>query len=366
MNILWLSWKDRENPLAGGAEVVAHELASRLVKDGHAVTFVTAGFKGAAPETAINGYRIVRVGGRVSVYVKAWRWYKAHGRGQYDLVIDECNTIPFFAKFYTRTRTVMFFHMLCRDIWFHELPQPLSTTGYLIEPLYLRLLSALLAITISESTRQDLMRHGFKEANISVISEGIELEPFADLSTIKKFAEPTMLSLGAMRAMKQTLDQVVAFEIAKETIPNLKLKMAGDKGGSYANKVLEYINSSPHKADIQVLGRVTKAEKIALMQQSHVITVTSIKEGWGLIVTESNSQGTPAVVYNVDGLRDSVRDGVSGLVVQTNTPQGLADSMGRLFKDPKYYAQLRLAGWQWSKEITFDRSYKDIKRAISV
>ena len=39
MKILWLTWKDRKNPLAGGAEVVNEELAKRLVKDGHEVIF---------------------------------------------------------------------------------------------------------------------------------------------------------------------------------------------------------------------------------------------------------------------------------------------------------------------------------------
>ncbi len=366
MNILWLSWKDRENPLSGGAEVVAHELAGRLVKDGHAVTFVTGGFKGGAPEAAIDGYRVVRVGGRYDVYVHAWFWYLRYGRGQYDLIIDECNTVPFLAKLYVRTRTVMLYHMLCRKIWFYELPQPLSTIGYYIEPLYLRLLSNLPAITVSESTRRDLLRNGYKKDNISVISEGIELQPVADLINIEKFNEPTMLSLGAMRAMKRTLEQVKAFEIAKGTVPALKLKMAGDIAGSYAKGVLEYIAGSPYKDDIEVLGRVTKAQKLILMQRAHLITVTSVKEGWGLIVTEANSQGTPAIVYDVDGLRDSVRDGVSGLVVQTNTPRALADSIGQLLNDPEYYARLRLAGWQWSREITFDRCFQDIKRALSL
>jgi glycosyltransferase involved in cell wall biosynthesis len=366
MNILWLSWKDRANPLSGGAEVVTDELARRLTSDGHVVTLLTSGFAGAPPKTKTGGYRVVRVGGRFSVYLQAWRWYRKYGHGKFDLVIDECNTIPFGAKLYARTKTIMFFHMLCREIWFYELPQPVSTLGYLIEPLYLRLLSRMPVITVSESTRQDLLRHGFKPDRIKLISEGIEISPVADLALIQKFAEPTMLSLGAMRAMKRPLDQVKAFEFAKLTIPKLKLKLAGDNTGPYARRVLDYINSSPHKSDIEVLGRVTKAQKVALMQQAHVITVTSIKEGWGLIVTEAASQGTPAVVYDVDGLRDSVKDGITGLVVSTNTPQALAAKLARLLKDPGQYAKLRLAAWTWSRDITFERSYSEFMRALSL
>ena len=39
MRILWLTWKDKKNPLAGGAEVVNEELAKRLADDGHEVFF---------------------------------------------------------------------------------------------------------------------------------------------------------------------------------------------------------------------------------------------------------------------------------------------------------------------------------------
>ena len=49
------------------------------------------------------------------------------------------------------------------------------------------------------------------------------------------------------------------------------------------------------------------------MAEAHVLLMTSVREGWGLVVTEANACGTPAVVYNVPGLRDSVRNEETGL-----------------------------------------------------
>ena len=63
MKILWFTWKDRKNPLAGGAEVVNEELAKRLVVDGHEVIFLVGSFTGAAQEEQKDGYKIIRVGG---------------------------------------------------------------------------------------------------------------------------------------------------------------------------------------------------------------------------------------------------------------------------------------------------------------
>ena len=52
---------------------------------------------------------------------------------------------------------------------------------------------------------------------------------------------------------------------------------------------------------------------------------TSVKEGWGLIVTEAGSQGTPAIVYDVDGLRDIVVESETGVIFNSkNKPEELA------------------------------------------
>lgn len=368
MNILWFTWKDRRNPLAGGAEIVNEELAKRLAAEGHTVTFVVAGFPGADSEERRDGFRVVRVGGRVTGYVAAWRYYRRH-RAELnpDLVIDECNTIPFFAGWYVGRPTVLFLHMLCRGIWFYQLPAPVGLVGWLLEPVYLRLLPRGGAvITVSDSTRQDLIRHGFREQDIRIISEGIELRPVSQLQLTDKLPELTLLSLGAMRSMKRTLDQIKAFEIAKASIPSLRLIVAGDASGRYGKKVLQAIRQSRYAADIDYRGRVSDADRLSLMRSCHAIAVTSVKEGWGLIVTEAASQGTPAVVYDVDGLRDSVRHGQTGLIAAATTPAALASRVVELLADQPRYQRLRRNAWEWSKSITFDRSYTDFKEALHI
>ena len=71
------------------------------------------------------------------------------------------------------------------------------------------------------------------------------------------------------------------------------------------------------------------------MRQASVILVTSVKEGWGLVVTEANSQCTPAIVYDVDGLRDSVQNGKTGVVVANNDYRAMGHAIVVLFKDNK-------------------------------
>ena len=363
MRIVWMSWKDREHPQCGGAEVVTDNILRRLSADGHEVTLLTADYKGAKLFDDIN---VVRGGNRFTVYFHAWLYYQKHLQDNTDLVVDEMNTIPFFARWYAGVPNVLMVHQLAREIWFYQLPWFIGWIGYVLEPVYLFLLRNQPVIAVSDSTKKDLMKYGFHDKKISIISEGIHLPVVSNLDLIDKYDQPTMLGHGAMRAMKRTLDQIRAFEIAKASIPNLRLKLSGDSGDPYGQKVLESIEGSPFKNDIEYLGRVSDEEKRELMQRCHVIAVTSVKEGWGLIVSEAASQGTPAVVYDVDGLRDSVQQNRTGIIADENTPAGLARGIVDVLSNHEKYDAFRQYGWEASKRLTFDQCYKDFSRAIAI
>lgn len=370
MNILWLTWKDHMHPAAGGAEVVSRELTRRLAADGHDVTLLTCGYPGAPAREEHQGVTIIRVGSNRYFHpFQALLFYVRHLRNKFDIVIEEVNAAPYFSVLFgKKTRRFLFYHHLEREVWLTEVKPPLSYLGYyILEPLATRLLGSakIPLITVSESTKKDMTRYGFSPERTHIISEGIELEPLADLEKTVKYERPTLLSLGAMRAMKRTLDQVKAFERAKPQIPDLQLKIAGSASGAYGKKVLAYIAASPYKADIEYLGRISAEQKLELMRRCHAVSLTSVKEGWCLVVTEAASQGTPAVAYDVHGLRDSIRHEESGLITEPN-PDALAAGIVSLLQDPQRYDRLRQTGWEWSKQITFDQSYRDLKGALEI
>lgn len=370
MNIAWLTWKDHQHPEAGGAEVVARELTQRLLADGHKVTMLTCGYGNAPKREMLNGVEVIRVGrNRYTHPFQALAYYMRHMRNRYHVLIEEVEAAPYFSVLFERkAKKYLLYHQMDGPVWAYETKPPLSHIGrYVLEPTASRLLagSKTPVVTVSRSTASDLLRYGFQPERTHIISEGIEIAPVENIDEIVKFDHPTLLSLGAMRAMKRTLDQVKAFEIAKATMPELQLKIAGKSDSPYGQKVLHYIESSPYQGDIEYLGKVSTTQKAELMQRAHLIMQTAVHEGWGLTVTEAASQGTPAVVYNVNGLRDSVRNGVTGIVTD-ESPAALAYGIVKLIAHPDLYRDVRKAAWEWSKEITFDQSYADFKQAIGV
>ena len=75
-------------------------------------------------------------------------------------------------------------------------------------------------------------------------------------------------------------------------------------------------------------GRVSETKKRALMARAHVLVATSVREGWGLTVSEAALCGTRAVGYDVAGLRDSV--GAAGGVLVEPQPRALAGALAQL------------------------------------
>lgn len=368
MNIAWLTWKDHQHPEAGGAEVVARELTQRLLADGHKVTMLTCGYGDAPKREMLDGVEVIRIGrNRYTHPFQALAYYMRHMRNRYHVLIEEVEAAPYFSVlFEKKAKKYLLYHQMEGPVWAYETKPPLSQIGrYVLEPTASRLLagSKTPVVTISQSTASDLTRYGFHPERTHIISEGIEITPIESLDRVTKFERPTLLSLGAMRAMKRTLDQVKAFEVAKAIIPELQLKIAGKSDSPYGQSAMHYIKSSPYRDDIEYLGRVSTGQKAELMQRAHLIMQTAVHEGWGLTVTEAASQGTPAVVYDVNGLRDSVRDGITGIVTD-ETPAALAYGAIKLLTSPQLYRDVRQAAWEWSKEITFDKSYADFKQAI--
>lgn len=364
MNIVWFSWKDISHPQAGGAEVVSDAIRQRLVRDGHNVRLITAAYGGSADREVSSGVEVFRSGNRYTVYTKAKRVYRQFCENWEDLVVDEMNTIPFIAARYTKQDSykLLLAYQLARKVWFYQMQFPLSWIGYILEPLYLRFTARYYpnCATESESSRRDMKRYGFR--NIKLFRIGMKLQPLRSLPN--KSNRTTLISLGSVRPMKRTLDIVQAFEVARDNNPKLSLQIAGDMSSAYARKLQSYVDSSRHGNAITILGRISEEERLRRLRQAGIILVSSIKEGWGLITTEANSQGTPAIVYDVDGLRDSVRNGETGVVTES-TPTAMAHAVLELLSHHQTYADIRSVAWKWSKQFTFDNSYQDFLTIIT-
>jgi len=358
VNILMLNWRDIKNPLHGGAEVVTHEHMKRWVKAGHSCTLFASAFPGCLKEEEIEGYKVVRGGNRYSVYYQAYRHYKEN-RGNFDLVIDQVNTIPFFTPLYVKDAKIMsFFHQLCREIWFYEMSFPFSLVGYVLEPLYLRLYRKYPSIAVSESTRKDLLRYGIR--NVSVIPEGINFEP---LKKVGQKEKNSLIYVGRLKKSKRVHHILRALALVTKKIPDAKLYVVGEGDEKYKNYLKKLVKRNNLKNNVKFTGYIDFIERNKLMSRAEAIIVASVKEGWGLIATEANALGTAAIVYDVDGLRDSVRNNVTGLVVEPD-PDHLSEAIVGYLQDNELKRRLSKNALEDSRRFDWDKSAMESLRSL--
>lgn len=348
LRILILNWRCPYHPRAGGAESYTYELARRLVASGHSVEWFSAAFPGASAEENIDGIRIVRAGRQWTVHWHAYKRYRRSLRERFDAVIDEVNAVPFFTPLWADIPTFMLIFQLEREVWWYQSPFPISAIGYAVEPVYLMGYRNTPVFTLSESTQQDLRGIGFK-GPITLMPVGID----SFSSPRAKQRIPTFLYVGRLVPSKRVEHILHALTHFIEANGEGHLWLVGTGDPRYQQSLTRLAGKLGIEQHVDFCGHVSVSEKHRLMSEAHALLMTSVREGWGLVVTEANACGTPAIVYDVPGLRDSVRHEATGLVVPPD-PLSLADAMARVFSDPDLYDRLIAEGRRWSASSSYD------------
>jgi len=300
--------------------VLTEEVARALVARGHSVTLFSSAVPGRPERELVQGVAVVRRGGRLGVYRAARTFWAEQADRAYDVVVDEINTRPFLTPRFVRgTPVVALIHQLAREIWFYETPFPVSFLGrYVLEPRWLRRYRDVPALTVSGSSAESLARHhGWR--NVTVIPEGSTPHPVPD---VPKEAEPTVVFLGRLVAMKQPEHALEAFDVLARRFPTAQLWVVGE--GPLLGRLQRF--ETPH---VSFLGRLGAEELRDRLARAHVLVATSVREGWGLNVSEAAACGTPALSYAVAGLVDSVP--ASGGALVEPRPEALGNALVEFF-----------------------------------
>uniref|UniRef100_A8LXT0 Glycosyl transferase group 1 n=1 Tax=Salinispora arenicola (strain CNS-205) TaxID=391037 RepID=A8LXT0_SALAI len=321
-HVLFLNWRDTRNPEGGGSEVYVERIAAELIVRGFRVTLFCAAHR-QAPTDEIDdaGIRLVRRGGRHTVYLWAALCYLAgalglgplsrrHG-GRPDILVDVCNGLPFLAPLWARRPVVKLTHHIHREQWPVVLPPWAARFGWWVESSFaVRVYRRCRHVTVSDATRQELTNLGVPADQVSVVHNGTPTLPATDA---ERAPFPLLVTLNRLVPHKRVEVALRAVAALADELPQLRLVVAGQ--GWWKGQLQQIANELDITDRVEFRGFVTEEEKAALLASAWVALTPSLKEGWGLTIVEAGSAGTPTVAYRAaGGVGEAVVDGRTGLL----------------------------------------------------
>jgi glycosyltransferase involved in cell wall biosynthesis len=318
-----------------GGQMVALELARAARDVGHDVCFISPsegpfldivrGDGMAAHVVPISG--ALDVGALIAVSRTLWRdrVELVHTHGHFSV-----NVVARLAARITRARIVSHMHI---ENSFRQGPS--RRAQVVLDNATARLCSSI--VTVSEATRESLVRQGYPVDRLITVHNGIDASP----------AQPVRLAENVTILEVARLAEVKGQRLLLAALPHLNatLVLVGrdiEHNGAYERALKE-------EADrLGVADRVVFAgyrqDVPALLAGCDVFCLPSEMEGLPLVVLEAMAQGRPVVATAVGGTPELVLDGETGLLVPPRDVDALRAALARVLGDPDLARRLGDAG----------------------
>jgi glycosyltransferase involved in cell wall biosynthesis len=358
--ILIINWQDWTNPLSGGAEVHLHEIFRRLTSD-FSISLLCTHFENAQKTEEIDGIEIYRVGSRNTFNFYVPKAYRCINKSEkFDIVIEDLNKIPFFGGRFIRENRIALIHHLFGKTIFTE-TNPLSASYvYYSERLIPKHYKKVPIIAVSKSSKNEMVRMGVPEGNVEVVYNGVNLKDYQ--SKARKSPRPAVICLNRMKKYKRMDILIDAIPNVLKSIPDVKVFLVGD--GDYLPRLKEIARRNNIEKAIEFTSFVSAEKKADLLASSWVALNTSPKEGWGLTSIEAQSSGTPSIVPDSPGLRETVKDGVSGYIYPFGDTKTLSEILIKVLSDKKLVMEMGKNAKKWAANFSWDESAKKMKNII--
>ncbi len=357
-----LNWRDAGHPQAGGAETYCLAVAQWLAAQGAEVTLVTSRAPGQARASVEAGVNIRRGGGQFGVYpfVLFWlllarpvRWLGR--RGRIDAVLDCQNGLPFFSPLAVgrHVPVVLLVHHVHQEQFELHFGKQMARVGRFLEgPASRRIYGGRPTISVSPSTRFEIRRNLRFRTPIYVVPNG---GPEPQISTHTPSPHPTVVSVGRLVVQKHVDQLLVAVAEARRSVSDLVLHVVGD--GPELENLRRQAGELGLEGAVVFHGRVSDAERDAILDQAWVFLSASQREGWGVAVLEAAAHGVPALVRDVPGLRDAVRNGSTGwlLAPGRSFSEALVGAIDQLRREPEMRSMADRC-FAWARNFSWDRT----------
>ena len=351
--------------MEGGAERATFEFAKRWVKNHNAkVIWLSPSYDNKIKSESVEGVDFEYIGLPLSrnifwlllsfpyFYLSVIKIYFKKFKGNIDVVIDQVHGIPYLTPLYVKEKIVVYIHEVGGEIWKIMYPFPINLIGLTFEKIIFSIYRKYkIQFVCNYSTKQDLIENFKINSNlIEVINYGVSAPKTTLKEQPKKEEDLTLVYLNRIVKMKGIERGFLVFSKILAKYPRAKLWILGRGDESYVEYLKKYASELGIKDSIKFFGFITEVEKFNLLSRAHVLINPSYLEGWGLVNIEANRMGTPAVVFDVRGCRDSVKNGVSGYISPDNNINSMVGDIIKIYEGDN----LQKLSWKYSNKFDWE------------
>lgn len=164
-----------------------------------------------------------------------------------------------------------------------------------------------------------------------------------------------VLFAGIINRRKQVVQMLEAIAIARRSVPSVQLFLAGGKssvdGGRYFAQVQEVIARERLGENVHFLGSLSEDELLKEYMACSLLALPSLQETTPMVIMQAMAAGKAVVATRVGGVPYQVKDGQTGLLVESGDVPALAEAIVRLLRDD----DLRIAMGQKGREVAEQR-----------
>jgi glycosyltransferase involved in cell wall biosynthesis len=328
----------------GGAERWYRSLGERLAAGGHEVTYLTLRQWDRGVDPGVIGVDVRAVGPRMHLYSAPGRrriappivfgagvlWHLLRHGERYD-VVHTCS-FPYFSllaaalgRVRWRYRLVVdWFEVWTRAYWREYLGRLAGDVGWLVQRLCARLPQRAFCFSRLYAAR---LRDEGLSGEITMLA-GIYAGPLE--SRPRREAEPVIVFAGRHIPEKRVPAVVPALARARTRIPPLRATILGD--GPERPAVSRLVAELGLEGAVEVPGFVAAETVDAALARALCLVLPSRREGYGLVVIEAASFGTPSVVVAGpdNAAVELVSEGENGFIAPSAAPEDLAAAILRV------------------------------------
>jgi trehalose synthase len=162
---------------------------------------------------------------------------------------------------------------------------------------------------------------------------------------------PLVSQISRFDPWKDPVGVIEAWRLLRNEHPSVQLALVGSmahddpEGWDYYNKTVEAAQGDPDIFILSNLNNVGSVEVNAFQVHSAALIQKSIREGFGLTVTEGLWKGRPMVAGRAGGIVDQIQDGVTGYLVDSVSE--CADALDDVLKEPMKARAMALEGKEY-------------------